>query len=182
MMLIKPNIAWFFTWFHPNLCSNFCQILLNLQTFQRKLWGRPQTWVCFEWAAALHLRVHYTLLKLRLKLLFIWKVSMLISRATQAGANPNGIWLAWCLQSLRGSIALILSDRDTADKSNVIFTLNKHQDLQSSSPCLSRHFLLSPSPTFEGSTRAQWTKTKTGDLLISSYRYGVAVGYRVLYF
>ena len=134
MMLIKPNIAWFFTWFHPNLCSNFCQILLNLQTFQRKLWGRPQTWVCFEWAAALHLRVHYTLLKLRLKPLFIWKVSMLISRATQAGANPNGIWLAWCLQSLRQSIALILSDRDTADKSNVIFTLNKHQDLQSSSP------------------------------------------------
>lgn len=38
--------------------------------------------------------------------------------------------------------ALIQSDRDTADKSNVIFTLNKHQDLQSS-PFLC-HFLLPP--------------------------------------
>ena len=69
----------------------------------------------------------------------------------------------WLDASKASGEALILSDRDTADKSNVIFTLNKHQDLQSSSLSHpSRHFLLSPSPTFEGSTKAQWTKTKQG--------------------
>ena len=140
MMLIKPNIAWFFTWFHPNLCSNFCQILLNLQTFHRKLWGRPQTWVCFEWAAsiaALHctvMNLKYTLdctalktkieVPLHLKSLHahLWHRRGLIQMESD-----------WLDASKASGEAVILSDRDTADKSNVIFTLNKHQDLQSSS-------------------------------------------------
>ena len=40
----------------------------------------------------------------------------------------------WLDASKASGEAVIQSDRDTADKSNVIFTLNKHQDLQSSSP------------------------------------------------
>ena len=59
----------------------------------------------------------------------------------------------WLDASKASREALIQSDRDTADKSNVIFTLNKHQDLQSSSHPLPIPQTLSPLPshTFKGS-------------------------------